>query len=64
MAITYHQVPVWYPHHTWRLPIYKELAGKRNSDQINKDVTCYHFKKIADQWLDASLRESIVKKHF
>lgn len=50
------------PCHTRRLPIYKELAGEPNSEQINKDVTCCHFRKIADWWLDAS--ESTAKKHF
>lgn len=52
------------PPHTWRLPIYRELAGELNSEWINKDLTCYHFRKVADCWLDTSLGESTVKKCF
>lgn len=54
------------PPHTWRLPVYMELAEELNSEWIliNKALTCYHFRKVADCWLDASLGESTVKKCF
>lgn len=42
----------------------RNWPGEHNSEGINKDLTYYHFRKVADRWLGASLGESAVKKRF
>lgn len=37
-------------------------SQENNLERINESLTCCHFRKVADHWLDASLWESTVKK--